>query len=155
NALGLTYRWGELNRLQSAAIKAVIAHLEANSFQTVPLPLGELTGLGVLAGMGPRVRITIAAVGGVQADTRFDFRAAGINQVLHSIYLELRVEMRVLAPLVSAQFPIEQRVPLVSVVLQGDVPAVYLNWSGGMEELQRLLSTPSAAGAAKAVMLSR
>lgn len=141
NPLGLVYRWNELNRLQAEAVRAVIHNLEARKFQSVPLPLGELTGLGVLAGAGPRVHVVIAAVGSVQADTRFDFQGAGVNQVLHNVYLDVKVHMRVLAPLVSTEFPVEQKVQLVSVLLRGEVPAVYLNWSGDSTELQRLLGS--------------
>lgn len=138
NPLGLVYRWNELNRLQAEAVQAVIRNLETRKFQSVPLPLGELTGLGILAGSGPRVRVVIATVGSVQTDTRFDFQAAGVNQVLHNVYLDVKVHMRVLAPLVSAEFPVEQQVQLISVLLRGEVPSVYLNWSGDSTELRRL-----------------
>ena len=97
--------------------------------------MGELLGVDILAGAGPLIPVRIKPGGAVSSDVEFVFTAVGINQVLHEIVVRTDVQMRVIAPLVSDEFRVSQRIPLSTVILQGRVPQVFVEWkSGSMEE---------------------
>jgi len=129
------YDWTRLHRLETEITRRVLESLNALAGESIPVPLGELLGVDILAGAGPLIPVRIKPGGAVSSDVEFVFTAVGINQVLHEIAVRTDVQMRVIAPLVSDEFRVSQRIPLSTVILQGRVPQVFVEWkSGSMEE---------------------
>lgn len=126
--IGFHYEMGEINRLEAEAATLIQGKLQSLSQERLPLPLGQLTGLHWLAGSGPSIPIRIVPTGHVRTAPRSDFRAAGINQILHRIYVDVEVKMRVVAPLVEAEFPVHQQIVLAERVFMGEVPHFYAQW---------------------------
>lgn len=129
------YDWALLHRLETEITGRVLETLNALVIENIRVPLGELLGVDILAGAGPMVPVRIKPGGAVSSDVEFVFTAVGINQVLHEIAVRMEVQMRVIAPLVSDEFQVSQRIPLSTVILQGKVPQVFVEWkSGSMED---------------------
>lgn len=142
------YDWTLLHRLETEITGRVLDTLSTLITENVPVPLGELLGVDILAGAGPFIPVRIKPGGAVASDVEFVFTAVGINQVLHEIAVRMDVQMRVIAPLVSDEFVVTQRIPLSTVILQGRVPQVFVEWkSGSMEEfIQRGLAAQLSGG---------
>lgn len=125
------YDWAALHALDAALTDEMLNHLEALKEEHIAVPLGQLLGINILAGAGPSLPVRIAPAGAVTTDVQFTFTSVGINQVLHEIAMHIDLTMRVIAPLVSEEIRVTQRVPLSTVILQGRVPEVFINWGSG------------------------
>lgn len=134
---GLTYAWQELLRIKLAIAGEMAKGLENMSSEIIRVPLGELTGLTVMAGSGPTVPVRIVPVGTATTDLRFDFQARGINQVLHRIYVEVQVRIRIIAPFQGVEVVVQEQIPIATELIQGQVPDTVIQWSGDLEELLR------------------
>lgn len=129
------FDWAKLNMIQTELTTRVLQNLDAMLDEDIPVPLGTLLGMDLLAGMGPLVPAKIVPAGGISTDLQIIFESAGINQVRHHIELVVELDMRVIAPMVSSDIYIREQFPLDTIILQGDVPQVYLNWgSGSLDE---------------------
>lgn len=129
------YDWTRLHRLDAEITLRILESLDSLLEERIPVPLGELLGIDIFAGAGPLLPIRILPAGALSTEIRFVFQSVGINQVLHEIAVHVNLQMRVVAPLVSEDFHVSQRVPLSTVILQGEVPDVFVAWgSGSMEE---------------------
>lgn len=116
---------GEINRLASDAVIIVQELLKEISQEKLYIPLGQLTGLQILAGRGPNIPITIIPIGTVEGRVFDTFEEAGINQTRHKIYLEVKSLVRVLVPLILTNVEVKVEAPLTEAVIMGEVPQVY------------------------------
>lgn len=116
---------GEINRLASDATITVQELLKQISREKISIPLGQLFGAQLLAGLGPDIPIRIVPVGTVESRVFDLFEEAGINQTRHKIYLEVKTKVRVLVPLLLSNVEVRVEVPLTEAVIMGEVPQVY------------------------------
>jgi len=100
--------------------------LAAEGAEAVDVPLGLLLGVHSLANRGPRCRIRIRPMGGVQVDYESSFTSAGVNQVNFQIWLCIESSVGVVNPLQQAEIKMSRRVPLVNTVFAGQMPAVVM-----------------------------
>ena len=92
--------------------------------------LGSFTGINLLAGRGPGVKIRISSVGNVETDVRSEFTSQGINQTLHRIYLQVKCEVIILTPFENLKKDITNQVLLAENVIVGKIPVTYYNLQG-------------------------
>lgn len=84
-----------VNLFKSRLVRAVDEALEENARFTVKIPLGEVTGSEVFAGMGPEIPVTVCMTGGAKAQITDEFTSAGINQTRHRIMLSVECSVYV------------------------------------------------------------
>ncbi len=94
------------------------------------LRFGSFTGIKLLAGRGPGIKIKISTVGNVETDLKSEFQAQGINQTLHRIYLQVKCEINVLTPFKDISKDITNQVLIMENVIMGTVPNTYYNIEG-------------------------
>lgn len=92
--------------------------------------LGTFTGTKILSGRGPNVPIKMATVGNVETDLVSKFTQAGINQTLHSIYVNIVCNVTILTPFDTIEERIVNQVLIAEAVIVGDVPENYYNFNG-------------------------
>lgn len=92
----------------------------------VTIPLGTFTGVPLLVGRGPRIRVKMVPVGSVVCKFVSNFESAGINQTVHKIYVNISAKVSVVMPLSSRSFNAVQQVLISESVIVGQVPEVYL-----------------------------
>lgn len=136
--VGFTYAWEELLQIKLAIAKETVKALDGLSSQVIHVPLGELTGLSLASGSGPMLPVRILPVGAVTTDMRFDFQSQGINQVLHRIYVDAQVQIKVIAPFQGVEVLVREQIPVTTELIQGRVPDTIINWSGSLDELRGL-----------------
>ncbi len=137
----IAYHMGRINQVIAEAVAAILEALGDKQPEEFTVPLGELSGMRILAGWGPMLPVRIMVGGAVKAEPKVSFVSAGINQVAHRIYLDLEVQMTVVAPLVREPIIVRQPVILSEKLLPGDVPNTYLQflgYSGSLEEWMAL-----------------
>lgn len=83
-----------------------------------------------MPGRGPNVNIKMEVIGNIETDLKSEFRAAGINQTLHRIYLEIRCNVIILTPFQTIEEPVINQVLLAEGVIVGEVPNSYYNLEG-------------------------
>ncbi len=91
---------------------------------------GSFTGIKLLSGRGPGIKIRISSVGNVETDLRSEFTEQGINQTLHRIYLQVKCQVSILTPFKDITKDISNQVLIMENVIMGKVPDTYYNIEG-------------------------
>lgn len=111
------------NRLKSefsVMINEKINNLEST---TITIPLGNLTKIDTLSGLGPKLKVKLIPSGKVKIDFKNAFVEAGINQTKHEIYLDITSTASILMPTgIYTKTEVESKIPLLESVIVGRVP---------------------------------
>lgn len=97
------------------------------SKEELSIPMGTLSGVDILYGMGPDVPLEIKPYGYADAELKTDFYSAGINQTVFEVRAEVSANISVLMPTIRTAERIETSVPVISTVIVGDVPDSFTN----------------------------
>lgn len=89
--------------------------------------LSGLLGIDVLAGLGPKVPIRFQPVSVTHADVWHTFEEAGINQTLHTIMMEVSINIEILLPFAHSSMKVESQLPIAQTLIVGQVPNAYFN----------------------------
>lgn len=131
---------GKMNAIQAALRQDVLNAMSDGATADLSVPLGNLLGVPLLSGLGPRIRIRILSVAQIDARLAGSFTASGINQSLHRIILELTAEVYVLVPGQTLTTEVYARLPLAETIIVGRVPDSYTyfegseNWDESLEQ---------------------
>lgn len=91
---------------------------------------GSFTGVKLLSGRGPAIKIKISSNGNVKTDLRSEFISKGINQTLHRIYLQVDCEVSILTPFKNIDKSISNQILIAENVIVGEIPGTYYNLEG-------------------------
>ena len=111
-----------LNQLRLSVTDAINDEILALDKGQLDIPLGSITGLDLLSGVGPGVPVHILSVSSVSADFRSELQSAGINQTLHRMLLDVTVSTRLLLPGYRAEVPIYVPICIAESVIVGKIP---------------------------------
>ena len=100
--------------------------LDDISKQYIEIPIGALTGSKYLAGSGPKVKIRLIPTGKIATNIKTEFKAAGINQTVYRIYLEIECNCSILTSYKTIDRTINNQILLVENIIVGEVPETYL-----------------------------
>lgn len=115
-----------INKIASDIAIAIQNEIDDLEKQEIEIPVGALTGNKYLAGMGPNIKIKIISAGDIVTDIKTEFKAAGINQTVYRIYLNLECNVSILTAYKTIGDTIINQVLLVETVVVGEVPETYL-----------------------------
>ena len=93
----------------------------------IPVPVFAFTGIKLASGYGPAVRYDAITVVGVNSDFCGKFTSAGINQTLHSLYINVTCKVDIEFLYKKRSFDCSSSILVSEAVLIGKVPEVYLN----------------------------
>ena len=119
------------SRFKRQVVEAVVRQLEALDGDALRVPLGTLTGQPLLSGTGPRVRVKVDSVGEVVADYANSFTAAGVNQTLHRVCLEVTATVYLFLPGERLPVSVSSNVCVAETVIVGETPDTYLRLEKG------------------------
>ena len=122
----------EFNRLQAD----VLARMSEVSTTELAIPIGTLSGVTLLAGRGPSLRIRMQFVGSSTAHFENEFTEAGINQTKHRIMLTVDVSVSILLPGVKAYTKVSNTFSVAETIIVGTVPDSYVHFNGSSEEAE-------------------
>ena len=115
-----------INKIASDIAIEIQKELDEIEKQSIEIPLGALTGNQYFAGSGPNFKIKIIPAGDITTDIKTEFKAAGINQTMYRIYLNLECKVSILTSYKTINKTITNQVLLVETVIMGEVPETYL-----------------------------
>lgn len=118
----------QLNTFRAAVMEDIVSQVENLDSGCLGVPLGSLTGLDVLSGMGPDLPVKVLSAASAEGTYRNDFLSAGINQTLHRVMLDVAVTARILLPGGILETTVSTPVCVVETVIIGQIPQTYLNW---------------------------
>lgn len=120
-----------LNTLRGKILTGVLDDLEGLAQETIPIPVGNLTGWDVFSDAGPAIRVGIMATGTASGEFSNHFSAAGVNQTRHQISLEVTVQVTLLLPSGPVERSVSTQVPVAETIIVGQVPQQYVSIGTG------------------------
>ena len=117
----------KLSALRTTLLERITRQVESLDSKELSIPLGSLTGWSLLSNRGPSLGVEVLAVSIPTAEFRSAFQAAGVNQTLHRVTLEVNVEVMMLLPGGTTVENVDLSLPVSEIVVVGEVPQTYLN----------------------------
>jgi sporulation protein YunB len=93
----------------------------------IKIPLGSLSGISFLAGLGPDVSIRAIQVGNIDTEFKSNFTSAGINQTLHRMYIAVTASVNIIIPGAENKVTTVTQVLISESIIIGKIPDVYLD----------------------------
>ena len=115
-----------INALSALILDRVVGATD-NRTLTVEIPLGNLTGISLLMGRGPKVPIRIITLTSSRVEFHNSIVTAGINQTKHQITLEVQVDIDILIPWATESAQVVTEVLIADTIVVGQVPETYFN----------------------------
>lgn len=111
----------------SAEILARVANSAENDILTVEIPCGNLSGVSLLMGRGPKVAVKLIMLTSSGVEFSNSIVTAGINQTKHQISLDVIIDADVLVPWGKKSTQVRTQVLIADTIVVGQVPDTYLN----------------------------
>jgi sporulation protein YunB len=121
---------GEINRLKTDILNIINDEILSTDESSLGVAIGSLFLPEFLSGKGPKLPVKILVIRNSEADFYSDFSAAGINQTLHKLNMEVFLDVTVLVLGSTAEFTISSHMVVAETVIVGDVPETYLQTGG-------------------------
>jgi len=99
-------------------------------YSSVAIPMGNLLGIDLFSGYGPKIKMRVVLLGSVETDLRSEFIAKGINQTLHRVYLQIDCPVQILWSYKTLEHKISNQFLLAENVIVGEIPSTYYNLEG-------------------------
>lgn len=119
-----------INAIISDVANKIQEEIDRKGRENIEIASGTFTGVKLLAGRGPGVKIRISPIGNVETDLRSEFTSQGINQTLHRVYLQVICNVNILTPFKDIEKQITNQVLLAENVIVGNIPETYYNLEG-------------------------
>jgi len=115
-----------INALSAQILDKVVGVTE-NHTLTVEIPIGNLSGVSLLMGRGPKIPVQIIVLTSSRVEFNNSIVTAGINQTKHQINLEVMVDIDVLIPWDTESAQVVTEILIADTIVVGQVPETYLN----------------------------
>ncbi|MEL7609048.1 MAG: sporulation protein YunB [Bacillota bacterium] len=132
----------KMNLLAAQTTRAALESIRELGTVGLSIPVGTLSGISMLSGIGPPIHVTFAPAGSVKSDFHSEFSSAGVNQTLHRIYLQLSVDINIVLPGADCSVTLETKMPVAENVIMGDVPQTYTDVANEEDMLNLLPNGP-------------
>lgn len=129
NVTSITTDSLKINRIARDTAYLSQENLNKMSAEGILVPMGALTGIEALAGFGTKINLKIIPISNVECRFVSKFEEAGINQTLHSLYLEIVSDISIIMPSKSTNLASTIQVLICESVIVGKIPEVYFQSS--------------------------
>ncbi len=116
----------KINKIARDTASISQSNLKNLSLNGIPVPLGALTGIEALAGVGPSIHFRIIPVSSVACGFSSLFESVGINQTKHLIYLNVVADISIVMPSRTKNFAVTTQILVGESVIIGKVPDTFL-----------------------------
>lgn len=120
----------EVNRLKTQVLNIINDEILALGASELGIPLGNIFFPEFLSGRGMAIPVEILAIRNSDASFTSDFSEAGINQTLHRLNMEVRVDVSVLVLGRTESFTVNSQVMVAETIIIGQVPDTLLQTGG-------------------------
>lgn len=115
----------KLNRLKSDLSKKIIKTIEDRENGYIYINFGSVLGSPILSGIGPRIGIKISPSNQTIIEFKDKLEECGINQVRHSVYLELNVNLTLATATSIKNSTFKTVIPVADTIIVGTVPRYF------------------------------
>lgn len=91
------------------------------------IPLGIVTNSALLYNLGPKVPVKLSLVGDVSTGFSTEVVEYGINNALLKLMIDIKVDTKIILPIVSDTITIDCSIPIAMKVIQGKIPNYYID----------------------------
>jgi len=117
-----------VNYISNYMAVRVSSDLNMLTSNLVSVPVGSLSGFQMFSNMGPTYKIRIRPVGEATVNLRTEREAIGINQVHFLVWMDVKCEVQIIAPLQEGRIvSVTRSLPLINTYFSQEVPNVYWN----------------------------
>ncbi len=120
----------EVNRLKTDILNLINDEILAMDTTDLGVPIGSLIMPEFFSGRGIQIPVLIYAVRNSDGDFSSRFSEAGINQTLHQMIMEVRVDVTVLVLGKTTSFTVSSHVVVAETVIVGQVPNTFFQTGG-------------------------
>lgn len=124
---GITTDIVKMNLFKSEITEAVDKAFEKNDTITVSVPVGAASGLALLSGFGPDIKLKLSMSGATVSEFENVFVSAGVNQTQHSVMLHLKTSVVSVLSGRRVTFDVNTSFCVAQTVIVGSVPEVTVN----------------------------
>lgn len=117
----------KLNDIRTTITKSTKSILDIELEKGINIPFLAFLGIDIISGFGTPINYKVLTLSSVKSDFISEFTSVGINQTLHSIYIQVNSEIFVDIPLHNQIQTFSTNVLLCETILVGKVPEIYLN----------------------------
>lgn len=121
----------KINLLNKQITELTTKNIQLKLNQGIPVPRLAFTGVGLLSGYGKLVYVKTINIASVVCEFDSNFTSVGINQTLHSLYIEVISTINIKFPLNNMEKACKTKILISETILVGKVPEFYLN--GGLK----------------------
>lgn len=114
-----------MNQLQNDLEETLSKALDSLARAQLKVPLGTLTGVQALAGLGPELTVHAVPLSNVESRVESRFSSAGVNQTKLEVNMTFTVEMCALLAGAQAQTTVSSEVCVAQMLIVGQVPQFY------------------------------
>ena len=116
----------KINKLMAQYSTIVQSHVSEIEEDDITVPMLAFTGWPLVSTLGADINLDIVAVGDAPCSYRSEFKEVGINQTLHSIYIDVSAKVEIILPIDN----IEVECPSSALVCESEIvgrgPQFYL-----------------------------
>lgn len=117
----------KINYIKSNISVRVAEDISKKEKYTLKIPIGTIIGNEYTLGRGPDIKFKMQITTTVIADFESKFYAAGINQVLHQIHINIKMNGQTVIPWYRSTFSVNTSVIAAETVIVGITPEAYTN----------------------------
>ncbi|OPJ63567.1 sporulation protein YunB [Clostridium oryzae] len=117
----------KLNRIANTIAIESKKKLAALGRRGIKLYVADILQNSIVSEHGPKVTVKMTPIGRIEVKYRSELKSAGINQVIHRIYVELKTKIRIVIATRSREVTVANEVPICETVIVGKVPATSIN----------------------------
>ncbi len=123
-----------INKLKAKINNSVNNELKNIDSHDLSLPLGTISGVSSFYNQGPLIPVKVQPEGYVETALISSFKSAGINQTLHRILVNIKVDISAIIPGYTASGTINTDFVIAETVIVGNVPEAYTHVISGDED---------------------
>lgn len=121
---------GEVNKLKTQTLNRINQEILSLDQDDIGLPLGSLLFPELFSGKGPEIPVKVLSISNSDASFQSAFAQAGINQTVHQLLMDVRIDVTLLVLGKTESLTITSQVVVAETVIVGTVPETFINWSG-------------------------
>ena len=91
------------------------------------VPFGIVTNSNLLYNLGPKIPVKLSLVGDVSTGFSTEVTEYGINNALIKLMIDIKVDTKIILPIISDQITIDCSIPIAMKIIQGNIPNYYMN----------------------------
>lgn len=133
------YKQARLHEETLAQIQTYLKHdmgrrLHEQGLDKMDVYLGQVFKSRLFADKGPSIPVTFMPKGAVELDLNPQLEAAGINNILITLMLDIQLDVSVIVPFPTDPMKVRTHYPLATALVIGDTPQWYWHTSGATNE---------------------